>query len=272
MIVANLATYPPRSHHLPGVIDSIAPQVDRLNIVLNEYESVPSYLSEYDNVHVILPDHDTKDTGKFYPDVSDAEYVFLIDDDIAYPADYVSRTLARVRTLGHDSILGGYHCSIYERPPLRLNKRDIKSVIRFHVSPAHIARFRRFLHFGLDIHEAVFVDQIGTGAAVMRGADMPSYEYMRSSQKFVDVRLARWCFERGIKRICLPQETKWLQFEEVDDSIYHSFTRKHHRHVADEIHTFAFKDPEVGKVASGSQPVLQTPPLSQTARPIRQTA
>ena len=253
MIVANLATYPPRAEFLPRVVEAISPQVDELNVVLNEYKCAPSFLSRYKNVNVLLPDHDTKDAGKFFPDCAQAEYVFLIDDDIVYPDDFVALSVARFLALGPGRYLGGYHCTIYRRPSLRpLSVKSIKSNIRFWMSPHHVARFRKVLYFGYTLSTPVIVDQVATNAAIIRGSDIPPYEFMKTSQKFVDVRLARWCFEQGIVRVSLPRETAWLRecdsegviFEET---IHGDFTQKHHRHVAQEIRSFAFKDRRVGR-------------------------
>ena len=44
MIVANLATYPPRTSNLLQAITAIAPQVDRLNVVLTQYIPGPEGL------------------------------------------------------------------------------------------------------------------------------------------------------------------------------------------------------------------------------------
>jgi hypothetical protein len=252
MIVANLATYPPRAEFLTRVIASIAPQVDRLNVVLNEYDAVPASLAGIPNVHAILPDEDTKDVGKFYPDISGAEHVLLIDDDVVYPEDYVARTLASFRSLAAPRAVGGYHCSVYTRPSLSLSPSGLRRFLRFHLRPSRIAGYRRILHFGLDIPEPLLVDQVATNAAILRAEDMPPWDYMRTSQKFVDVRLARWCFEQGIVPVLLPHEPDWLlpsaavgvAFEET---IIGDFTSRHPPHVAREIWRYAFKRPQVGR-------------------------
>lgn len=251
MIIANLATYPPRQEFLPTVLDRIVPQVDRINLVLNEYVNIPPQMKRYDNVIPILPDHDTKDAGKFYPDASGADYVFFIDDDILYPSDFVSRSVERMKALGDGRFLGGYHCSVYKRPSISPSLRSIKSFIRFKLYPNRVAGYRSFYHFGIKQKKPIYVDQIGSGAAVMRGRDVPSYSYMQTSQKFVDVRLARWCFEQKISKVSLPREAEWLRpcravgvtFEET---IHESFTNRHHANVADEIWQFAFRDKRVG--------------------------
>ena len=76
---------------------------------------------------------------------------------------------------------------------------------------------------------------------MLRAADMPPWPYMEDSRKFVDVRLARWCFERNITLVCPPRPRGWLRKVYFDESIYHTFTRRHPPHVAREIWTYAFE-------------------------------
>ncbi len=250
MIVSNLATYPPRTGNIPEVLRRLSPQVDQVNIVLNEFESVPDECKGFDNVNPILPHEDTKDVGKFLPDVSGADYVLLHDDDILYPPDYVERSIAELEKLPFERAAGGYHGSIYRCPKLKPTIKSIKANIRFRMSPSHIARFRRFLHFGETYHDAILVDQLGTGAVITRGADMPSYEYMRTSQQFVDVRYAKWCAEQGIERVSLPREGSWLRTIKMEESILRGFTYQHHDHVAKEIWSFALKHAGRGDVVA----------------------
>ncbi len=239
MIVANLATYPPRRENLENVVATIAPQVDRLNIVLNQYDAVPVELEKFSNVVSVIPEEDLKDVGKFYPAVSDAEYVFLIDDDIAYPSDYVSSTIQRFESIGSLRCMGGYHGSLYMKPQLGQLLRSPGLLFTY---KKQIADFRsEGFGFFNELKQSTVVDQIGTGTAIMRGKDMPSFEYMRTAAKFVDVRLAHWCFEQNIVPICLPRDNDWLQIINVDESIYSSFTTRHPAHVNSEILTYAYK-------------------------------
>lgn len=252
MIVANLATYPPRRAFLPQVLAAISPQVDRVNLVLNQYEAVPGEVEAFANVHAILPDEDCKDAGKFHPDVTDAAHVLLIDDDIIYPEDFVALTLERFAALPLDRAVAGYHCSIYRKPSLAIAPRALRRALRMWLAPRTIADYREILYFRDAVAAPCLVDQVATNACILRGRDLPPYDYMRSSQKFVDVRLAKWCFDRGIPRVCLPRAAGWLRPSDeagvtFEESIFAGFTRKHHAHVADEIRSFAFRTPGVGQ-------------------------
>jgi len=95
------------------------------------------------------------------------------------------------------------------------------------------------------------VDQIASGVAILRGQDMPPFSYMEDSQKFVDVRLARWGFENGLIPVILCRDENWLRPVRYDETIYQGFTRTNPPAVAGEIRTYAFKVRRRGEILSG---------------------
>lgn len=235
MIVANLATYPPRRDGMLDVVRALAPQVDRLNIVLNEYSDIPAKLAGIDKVVPVIPTENTVDVGKFYvrPDAEDL--VLYVDDDIYPGPDFVARTVERFLALGPGKWLGGYHGSLYQKPTLR----NPMALLKY--SRRRIANYRRVWAADQGLAQSLIVDQIATNSAIIRGRDAPSYDFMRDSRKFVDVRLARWCHERGILPVCLPRAAGWLKLGRYGaESIHNSFTSRHYSHVADEIWSYAF--------------------------------
>ena len=246
MIVANLATYPPRWQSMLKVLAELSPQVDRLNVVLNEYTDIPALLTVYANVVPILPPSDQKDLGKFLPDTEGAEVVFLVDDDIRYPADYVKSTLAAFRDLPQRRVVAGYHGSLYRLPGKQ--KPDL--------DPEKIAGSRRIIDFSDALDAAVVVDQLASNTLVARPADLAPFDYMTGSQKFTDVRLARWCFENSVLPVCLPRNKDWLKPVAHPETIYRNFTRSNHAHVAKEIWHYAFKVPGRGKSPLADVPAV----------------
>ncbi|QDC08797.1 hypothetical protein FHY55_05895 [Oceanicola sp. D3] len=239
MIVANLATYPPRESNLADVVAAILPQVNRLNIVLNQYDAPLEAFAGEEKIAQIIPDEDQKDVGKFYPDVSGADWVFMIDDDMIYPPDFVANSIAAMEALGPGKYLGGYHGSLYYEPQFSLAPSKLLKYLRY--KPVNIADYRKPFRFYETLEKPTVVDQIATNAAVMRGEDFPLHSYMSGSQKFVDVRLARWCFERGITPVCLPRAAGWLGEVRFEETIFRGFTRQNPPHVAEEIWTYALK-------------------------------
>lgn len=241
MIVANLATYPPRRDGMLDVVRALAPQVDRMNVVLNEYTEIPAELAAFANVHPVIPDENTMDVGKFYVEPAPDDIVFYVDDDIYPTNDFVATTVDRFHALGPGRWLGGYHGSIYAKPRLS----SPVSWLRY--SRRRIAGYRTVHACDAALNRSLVVDQIATNSAIIRGSDAPPYSYMRDSRRFVDVRLARWCHERGIIPVCLPRDRGWLKIGRYGaESIHNTFTSRHHQHVADEIWTYAFKVPGRG--------------------------
>ncbi|MFQ1699727.1 hypothetical protein ACJ5NV_03930 [Loktanella agnita] len=228
-----------------NVARSVAPQVDRLNLILNEYTNPIPELVELENVHQIIPDQDLKDTGKFLPDIGQSEFVFLIDDDLIYPKDYVSDTISHLKDLGH-GIVVGYHGSLfYRRPPLRISRRALRKWWEF--SPKRIADNRKVLHFSHAIEDRLVVDQLGTGTVALHATQYPEFDFMRTSKRFVDVRFARWCFQNNWRQVILPRPEQWIGEAKFPETIFRGFTKSHDQEVAAEIRSFARKASGLGK-------------------------
>lgn len=238
MITASLATYPPRRDTLLDAVRKIAPQVDVLNIVLNEYTEIPAELSVFVNVNPVIPDHDTKDAGKFYLKPN-AGYVLLCDDDLVYPDDYVARTVARFEALKNPKVIGGYHTSTYRMPRPWRGISELRHLLAF--SKRNIQDYRKIDIFYQGFENYKIVDQVASGVCIMHANDFPPYTYMKNSQKFVDVRLAKWCFEQNIMPVTLPRKKDWITPIRYEETIHDGFTKSNPENVAAEIWTYAFK-------------------------------
>ena len=244
-IVAKIATYPPRRERVLPMVRSLVNQVDRINLVLNEYDAPLPEIAGFDKIHQIIPPEDLKDTGKFFPEVPADSTVFLLDDDVEYPPDFVRLSLERRAALpAGRRYLCGYHGSLYQWP-----ERKKKDTFWTHVKKVfgNVADNRRPLTFYKALDQATVVDQIATNSAFLEAADMPPWRWMKGSEKFVDVRLARWCFRRGITPVCLPRAAGWLNPVRFEETIFFDFTRSNPPHVAREIWRYAFRTKGRGK-------------------------
>jgi hypothetical protein len=239
VIVGNLATYPPRREALLAVVARLAPQFDRLNVVLNEHDAEIEALRAHATVRQIVPATDHKDIGKFLPDTSGARDVFLLDDDILYPDDYVQRTLERRDSLGLERVAVGYHASVYFRPRFGLSKARRTLWLRSW-RRRNVIDCRTTLKFDKAQERARRVSQLGTGSACLRAADMPPLSFMQGARQFADVRLARWLWRSGIPMVSLPREAGWMTAIEHERTIYRDFTRANPREVAEEVWTYAY--------------------------------
>ncbi len=97
--IALIVSIPDRKEGLRNVIQAIESQVDDIRILLNEFDAVPQDLHACPKVSKV----ETSRTGELFasgvwnllkPD--DDGYVFILDDDIRYPADYVEKMIAGI--------------------------------------------------------------------------------------------------------------------------------------------------------------------------------
>jgi hypothetical protein len=233
MIRAHMATYPKRRELLLPALESILPQVDRLFLVMNEYPAIPEEIAGLEKVEAVIPETDLKDVGKFLPTPAPEDLVLFVDDDLVYAPTYAEQLILAAERIGLDQSVFGYHGSIYPNVAnLTLKDR--------HVFPFYKAR-----------KEAVCVDQLGSGVMLALGRNVPPLSYMMGSQKFVDVRYARWLCEQGVKSWCLARSHKIADELRVSsgrhETIFKTFTRNSPDHVIAEIVQFAGKGLDIGK-------------------------
>jgi hypothetical protein len=219
MLVANMATFPARIEIIPFVIESLSPQVDKINLCLNEFREIPKGLAKYSNLNIVLPSQDYKDVGKFIHNVDDEDDVILVDDDIIYPDDYVVRLKCFYEKFLHLNVVVGSHGVIY--PDLYDGSVQARKVFAFKHA---LARSR-------------VVNQLGTGTVFLKGRQIPPLDYMDLSQRFVDVRFSRWQFEHGTSLICIPRESGWLKEINLDETIFSDFTSRWPVEVVKEVQT-----------------------------------
>ncbi|MDB5538998.1 MAG: hypothetical protein JWQ89_725 [Devosia sp.] len=220
--IGQVATYPGRSANLPVMLESVVAQFDEIHVALNQYSKRQQRaLPQYPNVHYLIPDDDLKDTGKFVRQAAADEYVFLMDDDLVFPADYVATLIACHEDLPTQRIAVGLHGVIYS------DLFEGAATSRF------VAKFDKALQ------RQLLVNQLGTGCLMLRGDLMPPFDVMKSAQRFVDVRFARYCHENGIGMLCTARPDGWIKDQEPEESIFETYTRAHHREQLDEILAFA---------------------------------
>ncbi len=125
MIVGNIASYPARYNILPDTVDTIAPQVDVLNVVLNDWDGShvqPMWqrLGKYGNVAVWQAPLGHQDESKFlrtgYAGRGEIQVVF--DDDILFAPDTVAVLMNGMKR--HPGAIVGLHgCILRGHMPLR---------------------------------------------------------------------------------------------------------------------------------------------------------
>jgi hypothetical protein len=89
MISAFTATIPQRVRTLKKSIASILPQVDSIQVVLNNFNYLPNFLKR-DKITCVFSNNKLEDGSRFKNIQKAKEFVLVFDDDIEYPGDYVS--------------------------------------------------------------------------------------------------------------------------------------------------------------------------------------
>ena len=117
MITAQMATYPARLNILPLAINSLLPQVDRLNVMLNGYGEnfVPACCKNV-KINICYLDNSMTDAAKFYGIDKLKGYIFTCDDDIYYPPDYVKKTIQKIEEY---KCVITYHGRVWNPLPIR---------------------------------------------------------------------------------------------------------------------------------------------------------
>lgn len=220
--IGQLATYPGRLANLPVMLESVAPQFDEIHVMLNQFTKRQQLaLPKLANVHYVIPKSDLKDTGKFWRKPGAGEYVFLMDDDLTFPADYVEQMIAFYQRMPSARMAIGLHGVIYS------------DLFEGTPSSRFVAKFDKALN------NPILVNQLGTGCLMLPGELLPPFEFMRSAQRFVDVRFARYCHENGIGMACVPRPAGWIVDQNAEDSIFETYTRERHGEQLPEIMQFA---------------------------------
>jgi len=186
-----MATFPARAGIFRRVVDAVLPQVDRMVIVFNEMDEVPADIEASERIEAITTDRDTKDLGRFFMQPEPHDIVFLLDDDILYPSDYVARSIERATEIGWDGNVFGY---------LGMNHRG---------DPGETGWQTTGISQGMP--EARGVRMLGTGSVLAWGDAVPSFGEMAPYFGHADVGFALLNLRAGRRAWMLPRSERWLR-------------------------------------------------------------
>ena len=215
-ISASMATFPPRRDLFRTVVRAMLPQVDQLNIYLNDYERVPDFLHHPKIRIARSQDHgDLRDNGKFFF-ASDlpSGYHFTIDDDIHYPPDYVAYTIAKLRQYDNAAVVG-YHGRIFPEVITRF----------FDQTTTRAITFRRLLRSDEPVHV------LGTGTVAYHTSLMDIELSDFASLGMADVWFAAYAQERGVPLVAAARAAGFLRpMQTEESSLFDEFAERDHEH------------------------------------------
>lgn len=217
-----MSTYPARRDVITQSVNSILTQVDKLNLCLNNYNEVPEELKNINKLNCIIPKEDYRDVGKFLlNDFDENDDVFYVDDDILYPADYVSKLINYRNLIGDFHPVLGLHGVIYPD----VYDGNVQSRLVFTFNKTQI--------------KPRLVNQLGTGTVYCKGYQAPSLSFMYGSQKFVDVRFSSYAFRNNWPLIAVEREENWLREIKTEETIFSTFTGRWPLNVIKECQTIS---------------------------------
>lgn len=197
---------PSRQATAPEAIESVLPQVDRLWLFLDRFDSVPSF-AEDDRIHVLRSQDlgDLRGNGKLLPVALESEpcTFFGADDDVRYPADYcatLEKHLARYR----GKAVVGVHAAVL-RSPLASYGRDLK-----------------VLHRRADQARAEGVDLLGSDSFAFATPTLRFDVRAWEDVNMLDLSFARVARERAVPLVKIPRPSHWVTAldENQADSIW----------------------------------------------------
>lgn len=201
MTVGTLATYPPRYECARKVIRRVSSQLDRLHVYINDQNGAgPEWSSLPANVHLTrgrFAKGDLSDVGKFYfdPELSTEDVHFTLDDDIAYPEDYVERTLHHLNAFDGAAMVGYHACKL----------PDVEIASYFDQGQMSKRSFMQHV----DGYTPVHLLGTGTMAYAADRIRFPLSAFL--CQDMADLWVAVRANDEGVPMLCCPREKHWLR-------------------------------------------------------------
>jgi len=217
-VILGMATIRSRENSLKVTLLSLTKQCDTIFVYLNDYTSIPQWLSSniFPNVVPILGTTalgDLGDAAKFYAVKDFSEGIFIsVDDDIIYADDFV-KTMVRWSNEYEGEVL----CTTHGR---RLG--DTQVPIQGYFKDAH-KNTRLFHGFG-DVTHPEFVHFGGTGSMCFNlSKKRPPHDIFGKQRNIADIWVGIHAQETRTPILVVPHSRTWLQSTDlvnIEDTIW----------------------------------------------------
>lgn len=191
-VLAALAAQPRRAKLLPAVLASLRPQVDRLHVYLNGWDSVPACVRELADAHVLARENEGAERKLHWAEEWQGVYCST-DDDIIYPSDYVATMTAAIDRLQGRAIVTA-HGRVYLGKPRGVHN----------VAPASVG------HYDRNVHQGRFINHGGTGVMAWDASRVrvPSGFPLKN---IADMQVAVWAQRTATPIWLIPHEAHWFK-------------------------------------------------------------
>lgn len=196
MINAFTASLPDRVHTLEKAVKSILPQVDSMQVVLNNYDHVPYFLIN-DKIKIVRHDNSLEDGSRFINIGQASGYILVFDDDIEYPKNYVQylKQCCNDLTNFHGvPVIVGPMGKVLNPRPVKSYYKDIE---------------RRYKTFS-DIDHHYICDVVGA-CGVLWNSDHVKITDGIAQTPNGDLCIAKFARENGILQIVVAHKADWLK-------------------------------------------------------------
>lgn len=195
-ISAFTATLPGREKILERAVASILPQVDFIQVVMNNCSLDAMYKIANLNTPkiTVVPNDNSLEDGSRFIGIEHAEpgYTLVFDDDIIYPPDYVQRLVSAILSYGKNVMVA----------PMGkvMNKRPVDSYYK--------GVFRNYKTFDWIPHNSVV--QIPGACGVMWDNRRVKVKQEHMLIPNSDICLGKFCKENNVTPIVIAHKADWL--------------------------------------------------------------
>lgn len=200
--LAALASIPERAHLLPRVLASLRPQVERLHVYLNGWESAPQCVLDLADEYILDPVNrgaesklhwSSKPSPQHNESVGDGFLHLSCDDDFCYLDGYVQTMAAAIDRWQGRAIVTG-HGRVYRAGATHFH----------HVVPGSVGLFYK------RVTEGRWVNYGGTGVMAWdtRYVQVPSEWPQRN---ILDAQVAVWAQRNRVPMWLVPHDGRWIK-------------------------------------------------------------
>lgn len=201
MKTASLASIPSRIPQLQKTIESLLPQMDRINVFLNNYTTVPDFLNN-EKIQLEFGDNSLGDAGKFFWANTTHDYHFICDDDIIYAPDYADKMIKKIDKYGRMAVIGVHGINLRFTPITDYNS----STERFS------------FHSALENDTLVHI--LGTGTIAYYGQAIKVSLNDFKEKNMADIFFALLGQNQKVSFISIEREKRWLVQQKTPNSIF----------------------------------------------------
>jgi hypothetical protein len=205
--VASIATMPTRIKGFEKALNSMLPQVDRVFVYLDNFDTVPAFLKGHRKIEFFR----MEELGNFHASsrflalgrLARPSIVFLFDDDIIYPSNYVSKLVSVLAETRGRAIVG-VHGRIFMPP---------------HASYVEDAIF---YHFADKLRQHLHVHELGAGTCAFISSLFDFDVAQWPDHGMDDILFSTEAQKRLIPRVAIRRPLGWLKAyaEDQPDSLW----------------------------------------------------